>query len=175
VFSAFAAGLTYVLHEGFAWYAASLAEQHADTIHVVRPGSTFWYAPASVLGVIVAWKMVYSGLSFQLPRRIRVLSMLLAFGSVVLTYFAAHSYLRMTQHEIVMRRLWSVSEERRPYSEVKALKEVSHPGDDNIDFVIEFYDAPEWTTAVEIVFPDEGQKMFLSARSGKPVERVTAP
>ena len=175
MFSSCAAGLTYVFHESFLWYAASFMEEHADTVHVVRPGSTFWYAPASVLGAITAWKTVYSGSAFQLPRRIRILSILLAIGSVVLTYFAAHSYLRMTEHEIVMRRLWSVSEERRRYSAIRALKEVSHPGEDNIDFVIEFYDGPEWTTAVEIVFLDERQKMFRSARSGKPVEQVTAP
>jgi hypothetical protein len=58
LFSACAAGLTYVLHEAFAWYAASLAVEHADTVHVVRPGSAFWYAPASVLGAVTAWDLL---------------------------------------------------------------------------------------------------------------------
>ena len=59
-------------------------------------------------------------------------------------------------------------------NEVKALKEVHYSGDDKVVFVIEFENVPEWTTAVEVVFPGEREKTFLSERTGKSIEQVVS-
>jgi hypothetical protein len=110
----------------------------------------------------------------MLPGCTRLLAFLLAVGSIALAYFAAHSSLRLAKNEIIFRRLWSFEEKRFPYSEVKALKEIHYSGDEKVVFVIEFENEPKWTTAVEVVFPSESEKAFLSKSTGKPIERIIA-
>jgi hypothetical protein len=156
------------------WCTSSLAQVHDDSTYTIVPESPFWYAPASVLGTILAYLIVYLPHGLLLPVRIRVLGILLAIGSLALAYFAAHSSLRLAENEIIFCRLWSVQEERLTYSEIRALKEVYDPSDEKVVFVIESHDAPEWTTAVEAIFPDQREKSFLSERTGKIIEKVIA-
>jgi hypothetical protein len=168
------AALTYVLRETFVRYTASITQTYIDSVHAVVPESVFWFAPASILGTILAYNVVYFQQGMLLPGRVRALAVLLAIGSIVLAYFGAHSSLRLAENEIIFRRLWSVEKERLRYSDVKALKEVYYPADETVVFVIEFHHAPEWTTAVEVVFPGEREKAFLSERTGKTIEKLVA-
>ena len=172
LFLSASAVITYVLHQSFVSYTTSLAQAYIDSLYTVVPQSPFWYVPASILGTLAAFKLTYTRHGVWLPGRIRLLAFLLAVGSIALVYFGAHSSLRLAKNEIIFRRLWSFEEQRIPYSEVKALKEVHYSGDEMVVFVIEFKNAPEWTTAVEVVFPGEKEKTFLSERTGKHIEQI---
>jgi hypothetical protein len=167
-----AIAFTYLLHEFCVRYAASFAKEHHDYVYLLSPGTVFWYAPASILGTIAAFLITYS--PRLLPWRTRVLAVLLAIGSVALVYFAAHSNFRLAENEIIFRRLWSLQEETHAYSSIKALRRIHAAGEEEKStFVIEFYDAPEWTTAVEVIFPGDREEDFLEAKTGKTIEAVT--
>jgi hypothetical protein len=83
-----------------------------------------------------------------------------------------HSRLQLSESEIVLRRIWSFEDEHYPYSEIKALKDIRDRAGDTTAFVIEFEHAEDWSTAVEVIFPEEREKDYLSRRSGKPIETV---
>ena len=38
--------------------------------------------------------------------------------------------------------------------------------------MIEFKNAPEWSTAVEVIFPESEHKAFLERQTGKQIEMV---
>ena len=182
----------YALHELFLWHTQFVAQDLGESVYTVLPDSIFWYAPASVLGVILACVLVsilyhallgmranqyryYANLAagMNASRMYLVFGLLLGCGFAGLAVFAAHSSFQLTKDEIVLHRLFGVDEERYPYAQVKGLKQVSSP-DGKSAFVIEFEDAPDWTTAVEIVFPGDSEIAYLSQRSGKPVQSVAA-
>lgn len=182
----------YAVHELLVWYTQFEARELGQSVYTVLPDSTFWYAPASVLGVILACVLVsliyhallgwraelyrhYANLAtgMNASRMYLAFGLLLGSGFSALAFFAAHSSFQLTQDEIVLHRLFTTDEERHPYARVKALKQVS-TSDEKSHFVIEFEDAPDWTTAVEVIFPGDSEIAYLSERSGKPVQSVTA-
>ncbi len=181
----------YMLHEAFVAYTSYHAPGLAHAVHTVLPASPFWYAPATILGSIVACFLVYFLYRSLLGERSREYQyysnrsagfnasrMFLAAGLMLggmflgLTIFAAQSSLQWPDNRIVMRRLWSRQPEQYLYAQVKALKEVYRPEKENPDFVIELNEAPRWSTAMEIVFPGPVEKRFLSERTGKAIEKV---
>jgi hypothetical protein len=181
----------YALHQGFESYASLVARDLGDSIHTVLPNSNFWYVPALVLGIIQAFILAYflnhlllggRAHEFRIHSDLNVgidaIRIYLAFAMLVggmfsaVAFFAAHTSLQLTENEVVIHRLFSLEEERYPYARVKALKEVSDTSGEKTDFVIELDGAPDWTTAVEVVFPDRPEKAYLSQRSGKPIERL---
>lgn len=172
IFVSIGIAATCSLHEFFTWYGSSVAKGYSGYIFLLVPGPIFWYAPAAVLGTTVAYLIVYSASVHLLPWRTRLTAVLLVIGSAALVYFAAHSNLRLEEKEMVFRRLWSFEEERHSYSRVKGLSWVRHSGDESAAFVIEFDDAPKWTTRVEVIFPDEREQNFLAEKSGKMIEDV---
>lgn len=193
-FLALAPFCAYALHSGFLWYTRYLAQGLGPSVYTVLPESNFWYAPASVLGVILACFLIFFAYEALLRRRAReyryysnmnvgfnasrmylVLGSLLGVAFAVLAYFAAHSSFQLTESEIVVHRLFSGREERYAYARVMALRQISDPAGEKSTFVIDFYDAKPWTTKVEIVFPDEVEKAYLSERCGKPIEHESAP
>ena len=178
----------YGVHDALLRYARSQVPAAEGAVHVVVPAADFWYVPASFIAVILTCVLVgvvYRVVLRRRPREYRFASNVTAgfdasrmfvvagvvFGvaAMGLAYFAAHSSLQLTRDAIVMRRLWSLHDERYPYASVRALREV--PSDDGrtVHFVIELDGARPWTTAVEIVFPDEAAKEFLSRRSGRAI------
>lgn len=191
VFLALAPFSVYAVHEGFLWYTHHSARGLEPSVYTILPKSNFWYAPALVLGVILACLLVFFLYEALLARRAReyryyanlgvgfnATRMYLAFGLVLglpfgaLGYFAAHSSLQLTQNEIVIHRLFSVTEERYAYAQVRALKDLSDPAGEKSIFVIELDGAEAWTTKVEVVFPDETEKAYLSRRAGIPIQHI---
>ena len=185
--------LTYGLHELFIEWSQSLAPRAGDSVYTLLPNSNFWYAPATVLGVIISCFMIYfmygvllrsrgqeyryyANLSTGMNARAMYLTfgLLLGGGFFAIAYFAAHSNLRLTEDEIVFRRIWSLEDEHYPYSRIRRLREVHHSEEDQVDFMIELDDAERWSTKVEVVFPGPREKEFLSQRAGKPIERLVA-
>ena len=184
----------YGVHEGLVRYVASRARGLEGSVHAVLPDSGFWYVPAGVLGVIVACLLI-DGLNrlllreraaeyrhssnatvgFNATRMFVAAGVLMAVGALTLAFFAARSRLQLTEDEIVVQRLWSLQEERYRYSRVKALTEVVDAVKKKTDFVIELDGAPDWTTAVEIVFPDPDAKRFLADRTGKVIRTLDVP
>jgi hypothetical protein len=180
------------LHEFLVWYAQSSADQAGESI-LLLPNANFWYAPAAVLGVIGACVLIYflyglllgnrvaeyryySKLSTGLNARGMYLAFEIVLGTMFLAiaFFAARSKLQLTEKEIVLHRLWSLEDEHYPYADIKALKEVRDRAGETTAFVIEFEHAKEWSTAIEVIFPEERDKDYLSRRSGKPIETVVA-
>jgi hypothetical protein len=178
----------YGVHDALVRYARSQVPAAEGAVHVVVPDAAFWYVPASFIAVILTCVLVaviyrvvlrarareYRFASnvtagFDATRMFVVAGVVFGVAAVGLAYFAAHSSLQLTRDAIVMRRLWSLHAERYPYASVRALREV--PSDDGrtVHFVIELDGARPWTTAVEIVFPDEAAKVFLSQQSGKTI------
>jgi hypothetical protein len=179
------------LHELFMWYSESSADQVGEGVYVLRPDTNFWYAPALVLGVIGACILIYflyglllqnhvreyryySNLSTGFNARAMYLTFAVLLGAMFLAIalFAMHSRLQLSESEIVLRRMWSLEDEHYPYSEIKALKDIRDRAGDTTAFVIEFEHAEDWSTAVEVIFPEEREKDYLSRRSGKPIETV---
>jgi len=178
----------WVLHQYFTQARSSPAKAD-DAVYLLLPSAIFWYAPAAVLGVIMAWVLAsgllrlllgkrnqgyryYSNLRTGMNARGMYLAFAMLFGGFfsALAYFAGHSFLQLNESGIVLRRLWSLSVERHAYSQVKALKEARHRGSEQVDFIIEFDAAEDWTTAIEVIFPDKKEKAFLARRAGKQVE-----
>jgi hypothetical protein len=191
-FVVLAPACVFGLHGFFMWYAQSSADQAGEGI-LLLPNENFWYAPATVLGVIGACILIYflygvllrdrvteyryySNLSTGLNARGMYLAFAIVLGTMFLAiaFFAARSKLQLTESEIVVHRLWSLKDEHYFYSDIKALKEVRDRAGETTAFVIEFEHAEEWSTAIEVIFPGEREKDYLSRRSGKPIETVVA-
>jgi hypothetical protein len=190
-FLALAPLLAYGVHEGLVAYAESGPRE--PSVHELRPSTVFWYAPAAILGCVLAGLAVhllyrlalrgrgaeyqhYSNLStgINASRMYLVVGLMLAMASLSLAWFAAQSRLCMTEHELIVRRIWSLHEERHPYNQITALKDIHERRKDRTIFVIRFADAEDWSTKVEVIFPGEAEKAYLSRRSGRPVERIEA-
>jgi hypothetical protein len=181
----------YAVHEALVWLAAAPSQGLEPTVYSVVPASAFWYAPAGVLGAIVACLLV-AGLNrlllreraaeyryssnatagFNATRMFVAAAVLMGVGALTLSFFAAHSRLQLTEDGMVVHRLWSLREERYRYSQIKALKDVVDAAKKKTDFVIELEGAPDWTTAIEIVFPGADERRFLAERSGKAIRVV---
>jgi hypothetical protein len=184
----------YVTHFLLMAYASTFAPAEPDAIHRLTAAAPFWYVPASFIGVVlacVAIHLMYRAALVDGGRLYRFVGnatvgfdasrMYVAFGvltfgaGMLLAYFAARTSLQLTPSEIVMTRMWSVDEERHAYSDIAALKQVDEPEKQKAYFVIEFTNAPQWSTAVEVVFPDEAQQAFLAVQTGRSIEHVTLP
>jgi hypothetical protein len=193
VFIVLAPICVYALHAYFIWHTHMVSGNAGDSIYLLTPESNFWYAPASVLGIIVAGALTtflfdlllrdrlqeyqrYANLNAGMnARRLYVtLAALLGIPFFAIAYFAAHSKLQLTEHEIILRRIWSLGEERHLYSQVTALKEIRDGQSDHAEFVIEFEQDEPWSTKVEVIFPGKDVKTFLSERTGKTIDDVVA-
>jgi hypothetical protein len=183
----------YALHAYFIWHTQMVSGHAGESIYLLTPDSNFWYAPASVLGIIAACVLTtflfdvllrdraheyrqYADLSTGMNARgmYVTLAALLGIPFFAIAYFAAHSKLQLTEHEIVLRRIWSLGEERHPYSQVTALREIRDGHFDHTEFVIEFAQDAPWSTKIEVIFPGQAVKNFLSARTGRTIDVVVA-
>ena len=186
------AGLvTWGLHEALVAYTQS--DPHAPAVHELRPGGTFWWAPAAFLGCVLAGPLVgvlyrvllrgrsdeyrhYVNLRTGLNVRplLLALGLVLGTGSLALAWFAAQSRLIMTENELVIRRIFSLADERYPYSSIRGLREIHDRRKDNTIFVIQLAGAPDWSTKVEVIFPGDVEKAWLMRRSGRRIQRFEA-
>ncbi|HEV8585558.1 MAG TPA: hypothetical protein VGT02_11375 [Methylomirabilota bacterium] len=183
----------YALHAAFMRYTAARAGGLELGRYTMLPGSAFWYVPASLVGAVAACVLVSilyrvllrgraaeyryvsnASAGFNATGMFIAAGIFFTIGGLALGYFAAHSRLQLTDREIVVHRLWSLDEERYPYARVKALKELESADGKKTDFIIEFDGAPEWTTAVEIIFPGADEKGFLARQTGKPILQLKA-
>jgi hypothetical protein len=170
------AGLTFFLHEVFVAYASSVVPGASEGEYLLVPPSSFWYVPASVLGFllssfVIAVVVVQESTDDVSPlwrdhRPLLLGGVAIAALTGVLVYFAAHSYVKLTEERLEMRRLWSLGTESHPYSHINALLEAGAQGTGGTTFSIVLRDAEVWTTRVEVIFPNEREKRFLSARTG---------
>lgn len=193
LFAVLAPICVYGLHAFFLWHTASLDRDFGGAVYVVVPNSNFWYAPALVLGVILACAILSvfyhrvlgkSAMEYRhssnfatginASRLYLVFGLLMGGGFGILAILAANSSLRLMQDEIVVHRLFSSTDEHYPYDRVKALRQVA-TGDGGSHFIIEFDGAPDWSTAVEVVFPGPSAIAYLSQRSGRPVLTTASP
>jgi hypothetical protein len=182
---------TYVLHEAFVAYTQNRPRE--PSVYELRPGTIFWYVPAVFLGCVVAGfavRLVYRALlrgrsgeyryylnvnaGINASRLYPAVGLLVGAPSLALAYFASQSTLRMTEHDLVIRRIWSLAEERHAYTDITALKEIHERRKDRRIFVIRFADAEDWTTKIEVIFPGDAEKAYLSRRSGRVIETLEA-
>jgi hypothetical protein len=181
----------YLCHNWMIGYARRLAP-HTRTVYHVSADTNFWYVPASFLGVVAACLLIHLGNRLLLPdggREYRYWSnanagfsaskmflsfgMVFAAGGLLLSYFAARTDFELAPTELIVHRIWSLQEERHPYSHITALKEAIDARDQSSDFIIEFSDAEPWSTAQEVIFPEAEHKAYLEKMTGKKIETVS--
>lgn len=190
-FLVLAVAVSYGLHDLLVTYTQS--GPRTPAVHELRPDGLFWWVPAATLGCVLAGLLVrvlyrvllrerseefryYANLRTGLNATRMYFAIGIVFGlaSLALAYFAAQSSLRMTADELVIRRIWSLTDEHYPYTRIRGLREIHERRKDRTIFVIELTDADDWTTQVEVIFPGEEEKAYLARRSGRPIERVEA-
>ena len=183
--------LVFELHAWLVAYAQRFTP-HDHPVHRLTAGPEFWYVPAVFFGAPATCLLIHWGNRILLPdggreyrywsnasTGFRASSMFLSFGvvfvagGVLLTHFAARTYLEIAPSELIFQRMWSLKEEHHPYSHVRALRETIDASRQSSDFVIEFTDAEPWSTAQEVVFPDAEDKAFLERATGKRIETVS--
>ena len=192
-FTVLAVAASWLCHRALVAYAGSRSDSDAGSIYTVRPGPAFWYVPAIFFGCVLAGVLVhvwnrlrlpgggrefrdYANVSagFNVTRMFTVCE--IAFGGfgLLLAYFAATTVVHLRQDDIVLRRLWSLQDERYPYSAVTGLADVVDTPNDTSHFEIRLDGAETWTTKVEVVFFTEAEKQFLASKTGRPIQKMAA-
>ena len=188
-FAALAPLLIYFIHTLLIQYSARINPAEGAA-YSLRADAGFWFVPAGFFGIITACILVHAGNRIQLDdggREYRYFSnartgfaasrMFLSFAVIfggfglLLSYFAAHTRFDLQNEELVIRRIWSLHDERHPYSQVTALREITDK--DSSVFVIEFAGAEPWSTAQEVIFPGSEPQRFLETKTGKTIQRAT--
>ena len=189
VFLTLAIAFSCGLHEALVALTAWLAPSADGAVLTLMPVTPFWWAPASVLGALLAGVVVSAAVYLRdrrgargtgyalhgMPVKLIALCVFLFVFMGLVTYFAAHSYLQLRPDEIVLRRMWSFATERYPYSHVLSLDEEGEPGRRGSRFSIHFKDAPAWSTRREVIFPGAAEKQYLANRTGLEIRRVPMP
>ena len=186
---ALAVGVSWGLHELLVAYTDSGPRPPA--VFELRAGATFWWAPATILGCVLAGPLVsvlcrvllrerraeyryYVNLrsGINATRMFYAIGIVFGIASFALAYFAAQSRLVMTEDGLVIRRIWSLTDEHYAYSQIRGLREIHAQRKDHTIFVIMLADADDWSTKVEVIFPDAVEQAYLARRSGRPIVRL---
>lgn len=103
-----------------------------------------------------------------------LLGALMMAGSLALGYFGYHAGLFLGRDELVVHRMWRLQEERYPYDQVKALRQVRNPEQEHPSLVIQVKGGPDWSEEQEVSHPDAAQIALLAERTGQRVVRAAA-
>ena len=161
----------------------------APPVIAIRAGDGFWLAPALLPGMVLGcclatlivrlmlgrersaeYRMLGNRrLGYDATRGLMVLGVLTVAGSIALGYFGLHAGLYLGRDELAFTRMWSLHEERYPYDQVKALREVQDQDQGRSNFVIQVKGAADWSTEREVSHPDDDQKALLARLTGKTI------
>ena len=191
VFVILAPVLIHVLQTRFVAHSQFFTAATA-AVYTLTAGPGFWFLPASLLGVVLACVLIHVGnrflfadggreyryafdasTGFAASRLFLTMGVVVAAGGLALAHYAAQTHLMFTPAGLIFQRMWSTDEERHPYSDISALKQVMSADGQSSEFRIEFHDAEPWTTAQEEIFPEAEHKTFLEQATGKQIEDVS--